>query len=262
MKSAWTNATWLCALLGCGMAAPGHAVQAHYTGAAFDAGSAELRYREEHWLYDDQGVQARLVVYRCPNGQAFARKRLRYAGTPWAPAFELLDNRDGYTEGARPTQGAWQVYVKRNAQSAMETATLPDQDDTVVDAGFDAYIRGHWAALAGGQALTAAFVVPGRLGYLRVKLQPLATSVRDGLAVRQFRLSLDSWLGVIAPNISLIYAEADRRLLEFTGPSNLRDARGQRQRVRIEFAVPDPAAPTPGQIHAAESEALVSRCPP
>ncbi|TWQ62469.1 hypothetical protein FQJ92_23340, partial [Xanthomonas vasicola] len=42
-------------------------------GDAFDGDSGALRYRESHWLLDDGG---RLVLYRCPDGRAFARKQV------------------------------------------------------------------------------------------------------------------------------------------------------------------------------------------
>ena len=76
LKQIATRRVWpLLALL---MATPGHAVERHYTGVAYAADTDQVRYREEHWLFDDHGVQTRLVLYRCPAGQPFAKKTMRY----------------------------------------------------------------------------------------------------------------------------------------------------------------------------------------
>jgi hypothetical protein len=256
----WKTVSALALASATGMAGPSLAADRHYTGVAYDTGTAQVRYREDHWLFEDKGVPARLVLYRCSDGQPFARKTLRYSGTPWAPEFELVDNRDGYVEGARHVPGHWQVYVTRRAGARREEALLADRPDTVIDAGFDEYVHNHWDALGGEHAVSAAFLIPGRLAYLNIKLQPTERTERDGVAARQFRLSLDSWWGAVAPSVTLAYADANRQLLEFVGFSNIRDANGKQQRVRIEFSGHDEAPPSPEQIRMAQSEPLVSRC--
>lgn len=259
LKQVATRLGWpLLALL---MATPGHAVERHYTGVAYAADTDQVRYREEHWLFDDHGVQTRLVLYRCPAGQPFAKKTMRYLEAAWAPEFEMRDNRDGYREGATRAHAAWNVYVKRGADSRLETAMLPERPLTVVDAGFDDYVQTHWSSLHSERDLAAAFLMPGQLTYVNVKLQLAGRAVRNGVAAQRFRMSLDSWLGAIAPSVSLIYTEADHRLVEFVGPSNIRDGHGKRQRVRVEFSDRDEPSPSAAQIQAAESEELVSRCP-
>lgn len=258
-KPVATRRGWpLLALL---MATPGHAVERHYTGVAYAADTDQVRYREEHWLFDDHGVQTRLVLYRCPAGQPFAKKTMHYLETAWAPEFEMRDNRDGYREGATRAHAAWNVYVKRDADSRMETAMLHERPLTVVDAGFDDYVQTHWSSLQSDRDVPAAFLLPGQLAYVNVKLRRAGSAVRNGVAAQRFRISLDSWLGAIAPSVSLIYTEAEHRLVEFVGPSNIRDGHGKRQRVRVEFSDRDEPAPSAAQIQAAESEVLVSRCP-
>ena len=233
----------------------------HYTGVAYAADTGQVRYREEHWLFDDHGIPTRLVLYRCPSGEPFARKWVRYVGASWAPEFEMFDNRDGYMEGARHTPGGWKVYVKQNALAPKETAELPERPNAVIDAGFDAFVQAHWGELAHNQALPAAFLMPSRLGYLNLKLISTGSAPRDGVASRQLRMSLDGWLSAIAPTVELSYTEADHRLMQFTGISNIRDAHGKRQRVLIDFPTPDTQAmPTHAQVDAAANAMLVQQC--
>ena len=70
---------------------------------------------------------------------------------------------------------------------------------------------------------------------------------------------LDTWFGAVAPRLSLVYADADRRLLEFRGTSNLRDARGDYPQVTVRF--PAPAMEQPEQRWRDELQRpLVSSC--
>lgn len=231
----------------------------HYSGLAYALDDGQLRYREEHWLFNDRGTPSRLVLYRCPSGQPFARKWVHYTGVPWAPEFVLDDARDGYQEGVRRTQDGWQVYVRQGTGTPTRTAQLPLRADAVVDAGFDAFVQARWDALSRSDGVSAAFVVPGRLGYLDLRLKSIE-GAPSGL--RRFRLSLNGWLASLAPSIELTYADESHRLDRFVGISNIRDDQGRRQRVRIEFPTeaigPSPSA---ADIAAAAALPLTTHCP-
>jgi hypothetical protein len=74
---------------------------------------------------------------------------------------------------------------------------------------------------------------------------------------------LDTWYGFVAPTIDLLYASSDHSVRRFDGLSNILDARGRRQEVRIEFPV---AAvfppPTQQEIDHAAALSLSDNCPP
>ncbi|WP_373848279.1 hypothetical protein, partial [Achromobacter insuavis] len=53
------------------------AANEHYLGYAYAPHGGAERYREEHWVVRDGARQTRLVLYRCPDGAAFARKWVR-----------------------------------------------------------------------------------------------------------------------------------------------------------------------------------------
>ena len=77
---------------------------------ARDLDSRELIFREQHLVrFADGAPDERLVMYRCLDGKAFARKRVRYADTPEAPSFQLEDARSGYREGAEQTSAGTRV---------------------------------------------------------------------------------------------------------------------------------------------------------
>ena len=238
-----------------------HRAGQHYAGVAYSPRSGQIAYREEHWLYELNGVSARLVLYRCASGQAFARKLVMNTPDAIAPDFDFVDARDGYREGVRGTGNTRTVYVQKSGASAMRSAPLPARQGAVIDAGFDAYVGSHWSDLAAGRALLIAFLVPSRLGYVQLKLDSAFTSVVDGAPATNLRLSLAAWYGFIAPSIELTYGTDDRRLLRFQGISNIHDSAGNSQNVRIEFpAALRFAPPAQQEIDAATAAPLVGKC--
>lgn len=236
------------------------ASEAHYTGTAYRLGTDELRYREEHWVFDEAGVRNRLVLYRCPGGAPFARKLLTYRGNPWAPDIDFEDQRTGYRESVHAQDTRLKIVVQRNPGKRPESAELPLRSDTVVDAGFDDFVREHWTAIDRDAGTTARFVVPSRLDALRIKLGP-DDDAPASLQYRHFRMALGGLLGVIAPSVVMTYTVAGHRLVQFEGTGNIRDDSGQSQRVRIVFAAADDLPPASAQdIAAARGMPLVSRC--
>ncbi|MGH8090373.1 MAG: hypothetical protein ACREO6_02850, partial [Rudaea sp.] len=129
-----------------------------WTGTAYLAGGGATAYGEVHYLLGDE----RLVVYTCPDGRAFARKTILEGSDAQAPDFSMFDARWGYREGVRGTGKAREIFVQRAPDQAEKSAPLDLPTDGVIDAGFDAYVRRHWDALAHGDALRFKFLVPSK----------------------------------------------------------------------------------------------------
>lgn len=214
-------------------------------GDARDPSSGRLLYREQHWLRRDAAGQLRerLVLYRCPDGSAFARKRLDYRGSLLAPAFDLDDARSGYREGLRRTP-APRLYV-RNGRAAAERSAPLAGAQVVADAGFDEFVRMHWTSLAAGRAAAIEFALPARLRTYHFSLAPTGKARIAGEEALLLRLRLDGWLAWLAPHMDIAYGLRSRRLLRFEGVSNLADPAGGRNWLaRIDFPTPpQPAAP-------------------
>lgn len=204
-------------------------------GIARSLEGGRLLYREEHWLRVQGGRPLeRLVLYRCPDGNAFARKRVDYRGAPLAPAFALEDARTGYREGLRRAP-APVVYV-RESRSTREVSRVLAPTGLVADAGFDEFVHVHWDALAAGRPRGLGFAVPARLRRMPFTLQRSGATTVGGERAHVFRLRLDGWLGAFAPRIDVSYGERSRRLLRFEGLTNLRDGGGRGQwQARIDF---------------------------
>ncbi len=206
---------------------------------ARDPASGRLLYREQHWLRRDAtgALRQRLVLYACPDGTPFARKRMDYRGAPLAPGFELEDARSGYREGLRRLP-APRLFVRASARAAEHSAPL-QAGSVVADAGFDEFVRAHWTTLAAGRAASMDFAVPARLRSYRFSLARTGQARIAGEDAMLLRLRLDGWLAWLAPRMDLAYGLRSRRLLRFEGVSNLPDpAGGKNWLARIDFGPP------------------------
>lgn len=209
-------------------------------GLARDPDSNQLLYREQHLVRRGDGqVLERLVLYRCSDGTAFARKRVDYRASAQAPSFALEDARDGYGEGLRRSGAGETVWVREGADGSERSAPLRPHPQTVADAGFDEFIRRNWQPLLAGESVPLRFAVPARLESLGFKVSRVGTARFGSEQAELFRLRLGGWLGWIAPHIDVAYGRDSRRLLRFEGLSNLRADDGESQlQARIEFPAP------------------------
>jgi hypothetical protein len=135
---------------------------------------------------------------------------------------------------------------------------LPAREDAVIDAGFDAYVRAHWDALAGPDGRTVPVLVPDRSGWLDFRVRHRGDGREGATDVRRMRLTLSAWYGFAVPAIDLTYERDTRRLLRFEGLGFVRDREGGHPRVRIEF--PDPPREI-GEGVAATAIDLAARAP-
>lgn len=229
-------------------------------GVAYAKHGGAVVYRETHWLYRDAGGDARLVLYRCPDGRAFGRKTLRDGRDPAAPDFEFVDARHGYREGLRTRGGSREVFHQDGARKPLRGGRVSVRG-LVADAGFDAYVRTHWDAIAARDGRVVPFLIPSRLAPLDFRIGEARDLRESGRAVRRLRMRIDGLLGRALPDVELTYDVATRRLLRFTGPGTVRDARGRVQSIRVEFPrEPVTSGVTRAQIDAAARTPLAPIC--
>jgi len=209
----------------------------YYQGYAYSAADNRLLYRESHWLYSENGVEHRLVLYTCANGEPFVRKRVDTAPGAATPDVDLFDGRVGYREGVRTREGRREVFAQVDARAPERRAALPlpPPPNAVIDAGFDAFVREHWDTLSQAGLAPVPFLVPSELRYLDFSARKLRDERADGGDIRWFRLSLASWYGFALPHIDVAYDKQTHELREYSGLSNIRDGDGENLSVTIRF---------------------------
>ncbi|KRG70698.1 hypothetical protein ABB29_05865 [Pseudoxanthomonas dokdonensis] len=226
-------------------------------GVASNADGRPL-YREIHWQRGGDAGE-HWVLYTCPDGAPFARKWLPAATSALARGYRLEDRRSG--QQATVTVSADNVAIdwteQRGASARQRQLPLPAQ--AVIDTGFDAAVRRHWSELMDGKAITLPFLVPGRQRFYPVQVQRQRALDWRGQPAQAIQVELDTWYGAVAPRLALVYADSDRRLLEFNGTSNLRDEAGDYPQVVVRFAAP-PATASDQQRQRDWQRPLVAQC--
>jgi hypothetical protein len=235
----------------------------YYQGSAYAAENERLLYQEDHWLYSENGVEHRLVVYTCPDGEPFVRKSVDTAPGAATPDVDLFDGRVGYREGVRTQDGRREAFAQADARAPERRAPLPlpSPPNAVIDAGFDAFVREHWDLLSGAGVSPVPFLVLSQLRYLNFSAHLLNDSHADGADIRWFRLSLASWYGFALPHIDVGYDVQTHELREYRGLSNIRDAAGRNLSVRIRFPPSERRTDvTAAEVEHAAAMPLTGRC--
>lgn len=205
-----------------------------YSGTAKAPHRDDVLYGEHHVLRFDGGrLQERVVLYTCHDGSAFARKRITYRDL-LAPDFELEDTATHYREGVRSDAGRRVVFFK-SATGSEQKAALPQVEELVADAGFDEFVKKHWAELLTNTPVRFDFLVPSTLGDHRFQVDHLRTDGSSGRPLEVFRLRLAGWWGRLLPTIDVYYDAKDRVLTRYDGLSNLRAPGGSNMKADIHF---------------------------
>ena len=219
------------------LSGPGVAARAaqYYRGYAYTADDHRLLYTESHWLYEEQGVSRRLVIYACPDGQAFVRKWVDTGPGSAIPDVDMFDARTGYREGVRTHAGQREVYVQSDATASEKHALIAPPQNAVIDAGFDAFVREHWDALSGPGVQPLPFLILSQLHFVDFSARKLRDEGGDGQGVRWFRLQLAGWYAFVLPHIDVAYDAQTHELYQYRGLSNIRGAGNRNLNVTIEF---------------------------
>lgn len=199
-------------VLGVFLAAPAQSMQQlQVIGEAREQGTGQVLYRE-YYRCGEEGLQC-TVEYRDLDGQLITRKALDYTAGPHTPRVSIEDFRHG--------------------QSV--TLAREEEENLVVDAGFDNFVRSRWAQLSAGETVKFRFLVVGANKPYKMRAQRSAAPGCDAehLCVR---VEIDSWLlGLVAPTIELVYSRSQRQLMRFSGTSNIRSVDDRAQQVHISY---------------------------
>ncbi len=202
-------------------------------GEARDVASGDLLYHEQHNC-NSRGTTC-LVSYLDTDGALFAQKQVDYSASLSAPSLTFEDFR---TETI--------VQVVR-----------PPRPGLVIDAGFDHFVRMHWTELDAGVRLPFQFLPAGRDAPLNMIA---SRALRSNCPATQLclQIALQSRLfSLFVDPIRLTYTRATRRLLRYTGLSNIADAAGGTLDVDIFYtylAATDPSPPKPETLPAVSDQ--------
>lgn len=210
----------------------------HYTGLAKDD-SGKLVYREEHVaIFDANGrIQTARTTYFDPNGSRIAELESDFRESLLSPRSSFQDFRDGSSHGSESREGNLVLWRKAGADKPLEEEIilkdkLGTEEGVAGCQGLHYSLGQYLPSLREKKELTYKFLIPGKLDFFRFGLR---LEKEEGNELHM-RLSANSvFIRIFAGAMKLQYDKNMLRLQRYEGVSNLTDAKGNTQDVRIEY---------------------------
>lgn len=206
-----------------------------YAGDAMEVGTASKVYTEEHEeVMDADKHIATITNYKDPSGKIIAKRKLDFSKSFIRPDFKLEDLREGYVEGAEVTNGGIRVFKKKKGEE-LKSKEIVVPEPSVVDGGFNYFVKSHWDEIMKGSVVTFNFVVPSQLDYYKFRVRKVKEGNYQGRTSITVNLEVDNFLmrAFVSP-IKIMYDVQTRRILLYEGISNInKPAAGQCYVVRL-----------------------------
>ncbi len=192
-------------------------------------------YREQH----DVSPQQHTVLYTDTQGRTLARKQIDYPHGHRLPEFQLDDLIHQRRSGSEWHKGYFLIY-QQDGDKPRSTKVIEPDAETVIDAGFDSYIRQRWAELVTGKTLPIKLVVAEPLVVLSLNITEVsAAQIRIPQRSERYRYFLVNGSNALTrwalPTLQLAY-DSDSHLLQvYQGPSNILGNKGKVQDVNIQY---------------------------
>ncbi len=204
----------------------------HTIGVARGGDDGGIRYIEHH-EYLESGEHR--VRYFNPAGGLLLSKVITYPGLPQHPDITLNDlTRDlSVTVTTNENQT---VMTRATGEESPEVFNLDVTSDTIIDAGFDTYIRENWDSFETQPRQSFEFAAAGNPRLIKVTIERVDTSTtEDGEVLTHFQIVPDNFLvKLLLKRMILTYNEA-RQLDRYEGFTNLAVEPGQSRQVTIDF---------------------------
>lgn len=204
-------------------------------GTGYKPGTDEvLFYEYQRFLLDSEGfIVGRYIEYRLPDHSLKSVKELDYAldRSPWLPSFRYKDQEVGYEVGVDISNQQSRLY-RYSERTSLEESYQALNINTIVDAGFDAYVQHVWPRLLKGEVVEFEFLAPLKLDRYAFELSFMAEE--NGIC--HLEMSLDWWLvELLIDPVQLHYDCQTRRILRYQGLTNLRDKNHKQYKADIHY---------------------------
>ncbi|MCL6416036.1 hypothetical protein MIB92_10260 [Aestuariirhabdus sp. Z084] len=229
-------------------------------GLATNPDNGEIRYCEHHYIENNSsfGEPPELttsqashtesstthkvrIEYRGIDHNLFAVKQLNYLDNDFArPEVYQQDLRQGEVRQAQWVDPKRLLLSYRaNRNETQEELVLNEQNVSVIDAGFDHFVRAHWQQLIDSESLPLGFASPVHQRNLSLRVRLLAmeecTVPKHPKAQYCFWVEADSaWLRWLLEPLVLQY-DQQKRLVRYRGIVNLVDHEGAAINANIDY---------------------------
>jgi hypothetical protein len=216
---------------------PAREFSAKYEGVALDSKSKTVLYIEEHEELLDNGKRIGLKTsYRDPSGKVIVQRTVSFKENETTPTFRTEDYRNGYLEGAEARGDSVRLYWRKNYGSPLNEKTILIPGPAAVDAGFNNFIQNNWNDLLQGNKRRFNFGAPFALDYFGFRVYKTDEKVVGDRRQVVMQCEIDSFfLRLFITPIVLTYDVESKRLVEYSGISNINNDNGKSYFVTIQY---------------------------
>lgn len=207
-----------------------------YASVARDS-KGEVSYQEQHEVsFSDRRVQKASTQYLNPKGQVIGELTSDFTKLVTIPDYEYRDLRTGSSHGIKIDGESITLWRKDKDGELEESHFSKDKfsKDTLVVGcqGLHYYLIDKLDLVRQKKAIPIKYFIPGKLDYFSFTLR---LGHEDDKYI-YLRLSVDSlFLKPFISALDLKYSKADRRLVQYSGLSNITNNRDQVQKVTIDY---------------------------
>lgn len=202
-------------------------------GVAYsDLVAKKVAYIEEHRAFiGSSGILRSENDYFDTKGKKIAELVSDYSKSKYMPTYIFRNLRNGEEEGLRIRNDKYLIFRKQLGSSKIEEKLIQPENSTFSCQGWHYFILENMEKI-GREDVTLNFIFPGRLDDYRLSIKKIAMDNN----VIKLRLEFENWfIRLFAPNLELEYDQEKRKLISYTGPSNIRDEDGNIQRVSVVY---------------------------
>jgi hypothetical protein len=214
-----------------------------YSGSARSK-EGQVTYLERHnvQLTSTGDVSKASTEYTRESGEVFGRLKSDFSKSVTAPSYTFEDLRDGSSHGLE-FDGQKYTLWKMGRDQKKESKEFPvdkfDKDALVVGCqGLHYYLVKNLNVLKGQKDVEVKYLIPGKLDYFSFLLN---VEKEDDdfiyLTVKVQNIILRAFVS----NLHLTYRKKDRRLIAYSGLSNIPTDSGDIQNVQISYDFDGPA---------------------
>lgn len=217
------------------LATAAHADSLSYSGKAYTLDGHFVYQSEYQVIRQEETFLQVLTKYKTKRGKVFATVETDLSQHTFIPEYALVDHRLDLEEHLEWHPKGLYCRYRHEDETRTFVIELPKDAVAISGQGLHFYIYEHLERLLTlKKPKTINFLVPRQGRFYPFRIFPPKIDQQKHEAV--FKIQFDHWfIRFFTPSLSMRYDVKTRHLLEYRGPSNLLDAKGQVQMIREEF---------------------------
>ncbi|MFK7825463.1 MAG: hypothetical protein AB8G05_15025 [Oligoflexales bacterium] len=209
--------------------ASGAATSKNMSATAYEKDTKKVLYTEKHTLsYENNKLLNSHTRYFDPQGKLIAEMKSDYTKSLMMPTYVFEDHRTTSKEGLE-LKGKKYYIFNENSEKKREEKVIEDPKGIFSCQGWHYHIIENIEKIE-SKDLSLNLLFPSKLDYYNFDLQKQSSSG----SILKLRLEFSNWfIRLFAPRLDLTYDSEKRKLLSYMGPSNILDADGDIQQVKV-----------------------------